>query len=326
MLLMSSSSSPPLPVETVLARLEGGGWDRFAAAWVDHLLGRPLAELIDPDWLAELVVALLEATVDNAQTEAWLKARVTALRGRVPTGNLRGRVPPEVVAPLSRLLSRPFSPDRTLVRRLLRHEAVERLLKDTLVGALQGFAHRLRPPVPLAPGLGRLRESFGAGMKEGLLGGLSQEIERQAEVKAREFVDGALQSVMDEVATHLCDPAHAQRYGAWRGYLLDTLLDSPMPTLAREADKLDLDEIVATVRAVGQALVRRAELRDEIRRGLKALAAEAGEQTVRGALAESGVAESAWRPSAERMLVREARAFSQSPAFHALLGELLAPP
>ena len=317
-------ASPP-PPETVLARLSDGGWERLASGVVDHLLSRPLAELIDPGWLAELVVAVLEATVDNAQTEAWLRARVTAMRGRIPAGNLRARMPGDVVRPLHRLLSRPYAPDRLLVRRLLRHEAVERLLKDTLLGAIQGFAQRLRPPVPIAPGLGRLRDSFGAGMKDGLLGGLSHELERQAEVKAREFVDSALQSVMDEVATHLTDPAHAPRYGAWRGYLLDTVLDTPLQTLAKEADKLDLDEVVATTRAVGQAIVRRPELTDEIRRGLEVLGREAGQTTVASALAEGGLTESAWRPSLERMMVREARAFADTPAFRDWLGEMLAP-
>lgn len=320
-----SASTPPLPSELVLARLSDGGWERFASAWIDHLLARPLADLIDPAWVADLSVALLEATVDNAQTEAWIRGRVTALRGRIPPGNLRKRVPPEVVRPLSGLLSRPYAPDRLLVRKLLRHDAVERLLKDTLMGALQGFAQRFRPPVPIAPGLGRLRDSFGAGMREGLLGGLSHELERQAEHKAREFVDSALQSVMDEVATHLCDPAHAPRYGAYRAYLLDTLLDSELSTLAREGDKLDLDEVVSTVRAVGQALVKRAELRDEIHRGLELLAREAGQTTAGQAMAESGIAQSAWRPAAERILVREARAFSETPAFRDWLGGLLAP-
>ena len=310
------SESPKAPsAELVTRRLNDGGWQRFASAWIDHLLARPIADLIDPAWVADLTVALLEATVDNPQTEAWIRTRVLALRAAVPTGSLRAAVPPDVVRPLNGLL---------------RHDAVEHLLKDTLLSALQGFARKLRPPGgfghgAVMPGLGKLRDSFGAGMRDGLLGGLSHELERQAEQKAREFVDSALQSVMDEVATHLCDPAHAPRYGAYRAYLLDALLDTPLSALAREGDKLDLDEVVNTTRAVGQALVRRASLKDEIRRGLELLAREAGQTTAGQAMAESGIAEAAWRPSAEAMLVREASAFSATPAFEAWLGELLAP-
>ena len=325
------SESPKAPsAELVTRRLNDGGWQRFASAWIDHLLARPIADLIDPAWVADLTVALLEATVDNPQTEAWIRTRVLALRAAVPTGSLRAAVPPDVVRPLNALLRRPYAPDQALVRRLLRHDAVEHLLKDTLLSALQGFARKLRPPGgfghgAVMPGLGKLRDSFGAGMRDGLLGGLSHELERQAEQKAREFVDSALQSVMDEVATHLCDPAHAPRYGAYRAYLLDALLDTPLSALAREGDKLDLDEVVNTTRAVGQALVRRASLKDEIRRGLELLAREAGQTTAGQAMAESGIAEAAWRPSAEAMLVREASAFSATPAFEAWLGELLAP-
>ena len=60
-------------------------------------------------------------------------------------------------------------------------------------------------------------------------------------------------------------------------------------------------------------------------RSLTSAAREAGQTTAGQAMAESGIAEAAWRPSAEAMLVREASAFSATPAFEAWLGELLAP-
>lgn len=316
--------------DAILARLDAGGWERFARAWVDHLLGRPLGDLLDPALVADLIVTTLEATVDNPTTERWIRSRIDEARARLPAGNLRARVPANVVLPLGRMLARPYSPDRLLVRRVLRHEAVESLFKETLVGAIGAFARKLRTPglgsvggMNPMKGLGRLKDSFGEGMRESLLGGLSQELERQAELRIREFVDGAIQTIMDEVAVHLCDPTHAARQGAYRAYLLDTLLDTDLRTLSRELDKLDPEAMVQTARAVLNALVGRPELRDELRGGLEALAREAGQKTVGEALREAGLDEASWRPSAEALLAREARSFGQSPAFRGWLGEIL---
>lgn len=304
--------------DAVLARLEEGGWERLATALVDHLLCRPVADLLEPSLIAQLAVTTLEATVDNAQTERFIREKLEEARARVPAGTLRPRVPPEVVTPLARLLARPYQPDRALVRRLLRHEAVERMFKDTLASAIHAFARKLRAP-PIGggaiKGLGRLRDSFGEGMRETLLGGLSQELEKQAELKVRDFVDGAIQAIMDELATYLCLPENATRQGAYRAYILDTLLDTDLQTLSRELDKLDPDATVETARAVLRAVLSRPELKGEIRAGLEALAREAGARTVGQTLAEAGIGPESWRPSLEAMIAREARSFGQSPAF-----------
>ncbi len=313
--------------DAFLARLDAGGWERFSRAWVDHLLTRPVADLLDPGLLADMAVATLEATVDNPQTERFLRAKLEEARARVPAGTLRPRVPAEIVTPLRRLLARPYQPDRVLVRRLMRHEAIERIFKDTLNGAIKSFAARIRAPsiAPLGPmkGLGRLRDSFGEGMRDTLFGGLSHELEKQAEARIREFVDGAISTVMDEFATYLCQPEHAARQGAYRAYVLDTLLDTDLRTLSAELDKLEPEAIVETTRAVLRALLVRGELKAEIRAGIEAIAREAGARTVAESLAEAGLTEASWRPSLEAMLTREARSFGESAAFRGWLVEML---
>lgn len=312
-------------LEAVLARLDQGGWERLATLWVEHLLDRPVSELLDPALVADLAVTTLEATASNDRTEAWLRERINEARARVPTGNLRDRVPSEIVAPLERLLERPYVPERLLVRRLLRHEAVETLLRDTLVGALGSFARRMRPPGlgQAGRGLGRLRESFGEGLKEGLLGGLSHELERQAEARVRDFVDSTLQAIMDEVAIHLCDPANALQFGAWRAYLLETLLDTDLRTLAREAEKFDPEAAFEASHAIVKALLQQKDLKEQIRTGLERVATEAGDRSLRGMLAEAGLDPELWRPGVEAMLAREGRSLGSSAAFRVWLGEVL---
>lgn len=314
----------PPRVAEIQARLLANGAETLAARWVEHLLSRPARALIDAAWLADLAVATLEATADNPQTEAFFRARVRALREHVPKGSGRDALPPDVVGPLREVLTRPVVPDPVLVRRLLRHEATERLLKDTLVGALQSFARRLRaPPMPTGPsrGLGRLRDALGES--QGLLGALSQEIERQAETKAKEFVESALQTVMDEVATHLCSPDHAARYGQYRAYLLDTLLDTDLKALAAEVDKLDPESLIATGTAIARAIARRPALRGELRSLVESAVESAGDSTIRELLAEGGLDEAVWRGSLEALVAREAKDFVATEVFAAWLGEMM---
>ena len=65
-------------------------------------------------------------------------------------------------------------------------------------------------------------------VSEGMLGGLGAEIERQAEQKAKDFVDTILSSVVAQAADDLCDPDKAEDYGRFRAHLLDQLLDTPL--------------------------------------------------------------------------------------------------
>lgn len=310
--------------DLVLARIRDGGLVRLARLAVEHVLTQPVSALLDPAWTADLALAALDAAAHNPAAEAQLLARAKEARARVPNIRLQGRLPAEAMDPLREALARPYVPDRVLVRRLLRHEAAERLLKDILMGALQGFAKRLRSPAPnLGRSLGRFKDAFGDGMREGLLGGLSHELERQAEARVREFVDSALQTLMDEVALHLSDPAHAATYGAWRAFFLDTLLDTPLPDLAREVDKLDLEALVRTTVGVARSLSRRPESRDELRSAFEVALREAGGRTVRELLAEGGLPEDVWRGQIEEMLVRQAEGFVETAAFRGWLEEVL---
>ena len=154
-------------------------------------------------------------------------------------------------------------PDRALVGRLVEHGAIEDLLRELLVGALQGFVKRLRPAVPGSDrAVGRLRSL--KRVSEGMLGGLGAEIERQAEQKAKDFVDSILSSVVAQAADDLCDPAKAEDYGRFRAHLLDQLLDTPLEDLKREADKLDTDTVVDTVVEMAGAIAESDQLEGQI--------------------------------------------------------------
>ena len=173
--------------EQLQRRLENGGLESLATLAIDHLLTRPVAELVDPEWVARQMVLALEAVSAGPETEEWLAKRIAELRETVPSGTVGDRMPDEIRRPLRDVVGRVYLPDRVLVGRLLDHAAMQRLLRDVLVGALRGFVAKLKAPVPRP--LSRLRALGGKALQDGVLGGLSHEIERQAEARIKDFQD-----------------------------------------------------------------------------------------------------------------------------------------
>jgi len=326
--------------DRVLARLRDGMVEDLADLVVDHILDRPVTELVDPDWLAGQVVHSLQAVTAGPRTESWLREQVQGLRERVPEGRIGDHLPGEVIDPMREVLARPVVFDRALVGRLLDHEAARSLVKDLLRGSLDGFTARLRTlsaAVPSAPtgagrGFGRLK-ALSQGVKtvsEGVLGGIGKELEERSAQRISEFLDASLSAAMGQVADHITSPRHAATYGAYRVHVLDTLLETEMLLLDQELGKLDPDSLVATGAATARVVARRDGLQGELAEAFRAAIAEAGDQTVRGFLAETGIeeaagtdADAAWRRDLKAQITQQTTAFVDTPAFSDWLLRLL---
>lgn len=327
---MSTGAPPGL----VRARLHGPAMDALARLLVDDLLHRPVQDLIDPALLARQAVAALRAATKEGRVEAQLRRSLRELQQKVPPGRPGDDAPPELVGPLKALLARPVAFDRALVHRLVDHPAIRRLLRDLLVGALHGFAERLRNlPIPPAPasaqkGLGRLKALGGGLMSVGeeLLGGVSKELEARTAQRIHDFVDDALAATMAQMADHLCDPAHAGTQGAFRAHILDVLLSTENAVLVAEMDKFGVDAVVDAGAAVARGLAARPTLDDEARRFAQALAEATAGRTAHDLLAEAGLAEdTAWRADLEAAIAARGRALVGTDGFGAWLDALLAP-
>ena len=306
---------------SVIERLEAGAIEPLVSLLVDHLLAQPIAQLVDPDIMAQQTVLTLKEILRTNDTEEWVRGQIKTLREHVPNGTARDHLPNEVLEPLHSVVSRPVSLNRDMVGRVIEHGAVEDLLRELLVNALQGFAQRLKPTIPnTGKTSSRLRSLKKVG--EGMLGGLGAEIERQAEHKAKEFVDGILSSVVAQAADELCDPTKAESYGTFRGHILDQLLDTPLHDLAAEVDKVDPEALVGTTAATLRAISERESLEQEIagifRSALKSIENKSAEDL----LNDAGIADT-WRTDVEAQVSRVARTFIATPDFQDWLNDLL---
>ncbi len=336
----------PALVHLVRDRLAGGALDRLVSDVVQHVLERPVAELLDPAWLAQQVLTGLRAGTRDDRTERWVREQLRGLQAAVPKGKLGGHVPAEVLAPLRVVLSRTLLFDRALVGRLLDHDAARHLVTDLLSGALHSFAEKLRPVANMASAASSLGQSMAGaragrgldrlkllsqgvkGLSEGVLGGISAEIEHRAEGKVKDFVDGALSAAMDQVADHLCAPENAARYAAYRLHVLDTVLDTDNRVLVGELDKLDPDNLVATVAGALRSLAERPGFEAELERALRAGVEGTGGRSLGDLLRETGLergeGDEVWRARLTDQLSAEARIFVASDPFGAWLTDLLA--
>ena len=309
--------------ERLLRRLEDGGLDSLATLAIDHVLARPVSELVDPEWVAHQVVLALEAVSAGPETEQWLAKRIADLRDTVPAGTVGDRLPDEIRRPLRDVVEKTYLPDRVLVGRLLDHAAMQLLLRDVLVGALRGFVAKLKAPVPRP--LSKLRALGGKALQDGVLGGLSSEIERQAEARIKDFVDGAVHTFVEQVADHVTAAQHAPAYAAFRVHLVETLLDTELAVFAGEIDKLQPEDLVATGAATARALARRAGFEGEIAAALRAAIDASSGRSLGDLLAEAGIRED-WRRETEAQLAAQARNLVASEGFRMWLEDLVKPP
>jgi len=307
--------------EIVRARLLDGATDELVKLAFDHILSLPFKTLVNPRSLAQQFSATLNQVAHSEQTETWLRDHIDQLRAQIPEGTLRDHIPDGVIKPIKQAISKPVTPDRDMVGRLIEHGAVESLLRELLVGALQGFASRLKPSVPGSERATSRLKSL-KRVSEGMLGGLGAEIERQAEQKAKDFVDSILASVVAQAADDLCDPKKADSYGRFRSHIFDQLLETPLADLNQELNKLDPDTWVTTSAAMAQSLAKRDNIHQEIEDIINYSMTTLGEKTAAEVLDEAGI-DDTWRAEAEKQCTVLANDFIATEAFGTWLNTLL---
>jgi hypothetical protein len=313
-------------MDALLRRLRGEPErvERLVSLLMDDLLNRPLREIVDPAWLAPRFVEGFRATVSEARTEEWVRARVKTALARVQKeeGSLRQRVPNELIVPARQLAQRPYQPDRALVRAILDHNAMHKLLREVLMETLTDFGRSLKPAASSdrAPKKrGALGQLLGAATEVATaVGGV---MEKQVEGKVRDFVDGAIVRSLDLTVNKVCAEEFVPDFAEWRAGILDSLLDVDFEQYLDEVEKLDPDGLVKEIAALLQGLAAWDGLGEQVESLLLAVVEETGESRLSEFLAGSGLEEE-WRPQLEAFLVDRARDFVATDAFAAWLEDL----
>lgn len=325
--------------QDLLARLQdtspNGPVDRLAALVVEHELSQPLETLLPPALLARAMKAALEGWLASETADRELASAIDHLQGRLTQDprTVREALPPELSKGLAELAARRFSPDRALVLSVLDRPPVRALARGLLLNLLIDFSRKVSAPVTenrIAKGFSGLAKlaadqaRSAGGTLGGIAGALSEEIERQVEKRARDFVDSALSGVFQQLADALTDPSRASEQAEMRVALLDGVLSLPLSRLGRELSRADVPGGAAVVRkGLSQWLASKdttAELEGWITRALE----RDGKRPVREVLGALGLLDAFQTLGRESLRARLSPVVASEP-FARWLEELMQP-
>lgn len=284
---------------------------------IDEALERPLAELVEPAWLAAALADGIRQAAASDELEAWVRGRVEDALTRADRidGTLGDHVPITLLGPLETVLGRDLTPDRELVRAFLDHPSLRDLIAAILQANILEFGRKLRSFVPdggALPGA-KLRSRL-AGVAKGVASAVGSEMERQLEERVRTFVDEALGRAVDMAIDRFSSPKFAPEMARWRIDVLHALLRHPLDELIAERHKYPPELFAADATALLRALAGWKQLNEAIESGLERAIEEFGDQSA-GAFLEGSGLEKAWRPQLAELMRTRLSAVVQTDAF-----------
>lgn len=235
--------------QTLISKLQSEAADSLAALSVESLLLTPVGELLPAEVAVATARKALTAWLESETAVKVLNSVVETLANRLQTERrpLKDVVAQDVRHALREMMGRPFSPDRRLVLTVIDRPPTRELVRQLLLDAVLEFGRRASAPVAgMARGLGSLASMVGDKMKSrtgslgSLVGAVSDEVERQLEKRAVEFVDSALAGVFGQIADAVSDPKRAAESAELRTAFFDGALELTGPQLARELANLDV--------------------------------------------------------------------------------------
>lgn len=311
-------------LDTILTRLrdpEGPLKDLVTLA-VDRGLERPLAEVLPPAETAARLAEALKAIAADDALEQHLGERIRATLGKdPPEGRLRDQLPKDAVAPLRRLASRPYTPDPELVRAVIDHPAMRKVMREVLQDTLLQFAKKLSAVSKGLPGGKRLSGLM--DVAKGVASVVGGEVERQLEGKVSGFLEEGIGRVVELSVRQLTAEDRAREMAKWRADLVDVALDQPMRRYHAELKKSDPAGAMEDARALVTAWAEWDALEARATDALKAVLARAGGESLGEALGGTGVVDGL-RPGIEAGLLDWALDVVGTEAFEAWFGALLA--
>ncbi|PRP99596.1 hypothetical protein [Enhygromyxa salina] len=302
--------------------------DALVELGLDHVLARPIAELIDHQWLAKAVSDGIRASARSPEFERWVETRVDRALARVDglDGALGDKLPVTLLGPLEQALGRPYQPDRELVRTLLDHPSMRTIIREILQANLLEFGKRMRSMMPDTSAVSKLPgggfASRLAGVAKGVASAVGGELERQLEPKVKSFVDDILGVTIDMMIERVSSDAFVPEFVSWRIDVLHAVLGLPIDQLIAERHKYPPKAFAADVAAILRALAAWRGLGDQVAEILSEVVSEHGQVSAREFLDGSGL-EAAWRPTLQRALSEQAREFVSTETFGGWLEQLL---
>jgi hypothetical protein len=316
--------------ETIVSKLQGEAALTLARLCVEQLLQTEVGLLVPQEVVVSTGRAALQGWLSTPTATAALERVVALLSTHLQAERRRvGDVMPDAVrAALKDVVGRPFSPERKVVLTLIDRAPTRKLVRELLLEAILDFGKKASAPVAgVARGLGSLARLAGETVKSrggglgSLVGAVSDEVERQVEKRAVEFVDAALAGIFGKIADALSDPAQASDAAELRLAIFEGAMELTGPQLARELLNLDVPGAAQMLREGLAAWLSSSAATGELQALAAALLEGERHRPAKEVLAELGVLEVA-REVATQQLATRIRSLAATGEFSAWLAAL----
>lgn len=330
-----------MEVDELLERLRDrdpeGALSRLADLAVSDWLDQELSQWLEPRATAQRLHVLLSAWLRSEGAEAKFRELVEDVADTLEESNVRlgAWLGSDACLLLEALARRPHTPSRGLVLGILDRPPIRQLLRKLLIDALVGFGNKLRAPVVenrLTRGLGDLgrfartqamNRSGAFSAVAGVVGAVSEEVERQVERRAAESADSILSDTLQKLAGLLCDPDLGDEQAELRLALLEGILELSTGDVARELRRMDVEGASDIVRERILGWLEREESLEALASSIEWFLGRDAEKTVGSVLEELDLAEPVIAMVKESTLARM-RSLVEGEGFGRWLGELLA--
>lgn len=264
----------------------------FANAY-DHVLSRPVRELVDPSRLVDGLAAVLTEPSVRALAmpigrEIHLRA-VTSLRK--DDAKLGEYVPPKAREALDALVGRADLVPETLVRRVIEQEAIEEILRDVLYDALVEFNDTVNPFFADwgLPALIKRFVPIGSGAVLKSITALRSEFDKRLEPEIRKFLLAFSRRAKDKMADFVVAKGGDPAFVGLRKSVVAFFYDQTIREIVAGWDAPARAHADVAAEEILVATLASARPKERLRAELEAMLAEHGDRPLGEVLAGFGV-------------------------------------
>lgn len=282
-------------------RAKGDFVRSFANAY-DHVLSRPLRELVDPAALSSFLEGVVTSEAIRGlaapvvreihrRTVASLKSDATKVGDYVPEAAREA---------ISALIARPDLIPEDLVRRVFEDEAAEEVLRDVIYDALVEFNDSVNPFFADwgLPALLKKVMPIGSGTVIKSIGAIRGEFDKRLEPEMRKFLLVFVRKSKSKMAGLIVSKGADPKFIALRQSIALWVYERSLSELTKTVDDDARDHVDTAAEEIALELAKQTHPRDRLRAELEAFIAEKGDVTLGAWLTSVGAVA---RPELERL-------------------------
>lgn len=273
----------------------------FANAY-DHVLSRPLRELVDPAALSAVLTDVVTADAIRGLAAPVLREihRRTVSALKTDEAKVGDFVPEAAREAIAALIARPDLLPEDLVRRVFEDEAAEEVLRDVLYDALVEFNDSVNPFFADwgLPALLKKVMPIGSGTVIKSIGAIRGEFDKRLEPEIRKFLLVFMRKSKSKIADLVVAKGADPKFIALRQSVVAWLYERSVAELTKTVDDDARDHVDTAAEEIALELAKQAHPRDRLRAEIEAFLKEKGDVTLGDWLTSIGAVA---RPELERI-------------------------